>query len=118
MGGLITTMPNLRPAVQLAETHRLELPPMCPVSRNPKAGSYVLIRYVPAACFLEVYSLQAYVRRFVGGWLRDGQHIRDMEQVIQTMAQDCAQALGVPVAVRARLVLDAGGMTLRGRAAP
>ena len=109
----IDIMPDLGPAVVTHQAHAIELPPMCPVSGNPRAGSYVVIRYVPVGCFLEVYSLRAYVRRFVGGWLRDGRHIRDMEQVVQTIAADCAAALGVTVAVRAHLNLDAGRMTLR-----
>lgn len=112
---MIDTMPNLTPDVASgAQTHILALPSMCPVSGNPLPGSYVAIRYTPTDCYLEVYSLERYIQRFVGGWLSRG--IRDMEQVIATIAEDCAQAVDVPVTVRARLVLDAGRMSVTKRA--
>lgn len=114
---MLDTMPNLRPDVAAgAQTHTVALPQMCPVSGNPQPGSYIAVRYTPAGRYLEVYSLEMYLRRFVGGWLRDGAYIRDMEQTIATIAADCAAALGVPVTVRARLVLDAGRLALTKRA--
>lgn len=113
MERLIDTMPNLRPDVlHIAQTHIVSLPQMCPVSGNPQSGSYVAVRYVPASCYLEVYSFAAYLRRYVGGWLRGDRHIRDMEQVVATIAADCAAAVSVPVRVRARLVLDTQRLTL------
>lgn len=116
---MIATMPDLRPDVSSgAQTHTLPLPPMCPVSGNPQPGSYVAVRYAPAGCTLEVYDLEAHIQHFVGGWLRDGAHIRDMEQMIATLAADCAASVGVPVRVRARLVLDAGRMALTREARP
>jgi len=118
MEQLIATMPDLRPDVSSgAQVHTLPLPPMCPVSGNPQPGSYVAVRYTPRGRTLEVYALEAHIARFVGGWLRDGAHIRDMEQMIATLAADCAASVGVPVRVRARLVLDAGRMALTREAA-
>ena len=106
---MIDTMENLS-GVHGIQTQIVQLPQMCPVSGNPQPGSYVAIRYTDTGRFLEVYSLRAYVQRFVGGWLRDGTHIRDMEQTVDTIAQDCAAALQTSVTVRARLILDCGVM--------
>lgn len=114
---MIDTMPNLS-GLHAPQCHVVELPAMCPVSGNPRPGSYIAVRYVDADLFLEVYSLQAYIRRYIGGWLRDGIHIRDMEQVVDTVAKDCAAAVGVPVRARARLVLDAGRMYRSVKAQP
>lgn len=114
---MIDTMPNLTPEIESGvQTHVLPLPAMCPVSGNPREGSYVAIRYTPVDRYLEVYSLEKYIQRFVGGWLSRG--IRDMEQVIATIAGDCAQAVGVPVKVRARLILDAGRMSVTKESKP
>lgn len=114
---MIQTMENLTPDIASGvQTHILVLPPMCPVSGNPRTGSYVAIRYTPVDTYLEVYSLEHYINRFIGGWLSRG--IRDMEQVIATIAGDCAGAVGVSVTVRARLVLDAGRMSVTKHALP
>lgn len=100
----LSTQPNQHPEIKLYEQHIVPLPPCCPVSGNPQAGSTITISYTPAACFLEVYSLQKFVNSFVGG--REG--VRDMEGMIQTIARDCANLLGVPVKVRADLNLQPG----------
>lgn len=106
---VIDTQPNLTGALS-TQTHIVQLPSMCPVSGNPQPGSYVAIRYQPRDRYLEVYNLEHYLRSFIGGWLRDGIHIRDMEQTIDTIANDCAASVGVSVRVRARLILDCGRM--------
>lgn len=115
----LSTMPNLRPDVAAGiQTHIVPLPSMCPHSHNPQPGSYIAVRYTPRDCYLEVYGLETYLQQYVGGWLRDGALIRDMEQTIATIAADCAAALGVPVKVRARLVLDCGRMSVTKEARP
>lgn len=116
----LETMPNLTPGIASGpQTHIVALPRMCPVSGNPQPGSYVAVRYTPADCYLEVYAIEAYVKQFIGGWLRtDGAYIRDMEQTVATIAQDCAVALGVSVRVRARLVLDSQRLALTKEARP
>lgn len=105
---MLDTMPNLS-GLHGWQLHRVALPQMCPVSGNPQSGSYVAIRYQDAGCFLEVYSLERYLLNYVNGWVARG--IRDMEQTIDTIAHDCAMALGVRVTIRAHLVLDSGRMT-------
>lgn len=89
------------------EVHILELPPCCPVSKNPRPGSTLLICYKPQESVLEVGALYAYIHQYRGG-LRDATGaiiIRDMEGMISRIAQDCANAVGVPVSVCADLVI-------------
>lgn len=85
------------------------LPPSCcPVSRNPQSGS-VTVRFRPHGQVLEVYSMENYLKSFVGGHA-SGE--RNMEGMIEKIACDCAAALGVRVRVRADMVLDTGIMVL------
>jgi hypothetical protein len=105
----IETMPNLS-GTHGPQCHIVELPPMCPVSGNPRPGSYIAVRYTDAGLFLEVYSLRHEIQQYIGGRLRNGVLIRDMEQTIDSIAHDCAHAVGATVHLRARLILDAGRM--------
>lgn len=89
----------------MIEEHTLEIPPCCPVSKNPQSGSTLTIRYCPQGCSLEVGSLYAYVHEFRGG-LRDEQGnllVRDMEGMLLRIAQDCSQALQTQVKLIAEL---------------
>ena len=108
------------PSVSMSQLHRLDLPPCCPVSGNPQAGSTVEISYRAEDWCLEVYSLQHTVQRFVGGWPGTERYPadRNMEGMIRLLAQMCADALGTQVTVRAQLVLDAGGMEIHAYAYP
>lgn len=89
----------------MIEEHTLEIPPCCPVSKNPQLGSTLTIRYRPQGCSLEVGSLFAYVHQFRGG-LYDEQGklvVRDMEGMLLRIAQDCSQALQTQVRLIANL---------------
>lgn len=98
---MIDTMPNLHRAA-IRSCHRFDLPRMCPVSGNPQPGSTIDVWYTAAARFLEVQSLGAYIESYIGG----RGPIRDMEQTIQQIAQDCAAAVKVAVVVVAHLKID------------
>lgn len=68
----------------------------------------MLICYRPAGFVVDVLSLPAYIRGFIGG-LRDEYGnllIRDMEAMIDRIAVDCANAVGVVVNVCAQLILS------------
>jgi NADPH-dependent 7-cyano-7-deazaguanine reductase QueF len=92
----------------IQEQHTLDLPvACCPRSKNPRPGSTITIAYTPRGRSLEVGSLYAYLHSFVGG-LRDDQGelvVRDMEGMIQRIAQDSADVLSVPVTVVAKIML-------------
>jgi NADPH-dependent 7-cyano-7-deazaguanine reductase QueF len=91
---------------KLTEWHILPLPSCCPVSKNPQPGSYLMIAYQPQNSFLEVYSLHRFIQKFVGGY-NDGQHhIREMETMIDTIAQTCADTLETPVVIGAYIILQ------------
>ncbi len=95
-------MDNERPTVEMTITSTLNIPPCCPVSTNPRPGSTVAISYMVGAKVLEVGALHAYIQEFVDGH-RDG--TRNMETMIQKIAQDAADALEAEVRVVADLVL-------------
>lgn len=95
---MIGVQPNLR-AERTRVCHSFSLPAMCPVSQNPFPGSVLEVHYTPDACYLEIETLGAYIAEYVGG--RGG--VRDMEQVIQSVAADCAASVGVRVVCVARL---------------
>lgn len=91
------------------ECHTLALPDgCCPVSKNPVQGSVITIVYKPRHVVLDVLSIPAYLRSYRGG-LKD-EHgkiiVRDMEGMVDRIAEDCCTALGVPVRVYANLLLN------------
>ena len=83
------------------ETHVLSIPPCCPVTLNPHAGSEIEISYIPHEFHLEVASLRAYVDNYQGG----RGDVRSMEGMIQQITQDCADAVQTRVNTRAVLNL-------------
>lgn len=98
------TQPNTKRGIATWEWHILPFSDMCPFSHNPQAGSQLVILYRPERTFLEVYALDAYVQDYKGG--RDG--VRDMEGMIQQIAQDCANVLDTCVTVGAFIHLHDG----------
>ncbi len=117
----LLTQPN-GPSVQKVEVHILALPSgLCPVSKNPQPQSTIKIVYRPESFVLEIGRLYAYLEQYKGG-LRDKAGnivVRSMEGMIDRVALDCAQALGVPVRVYADLVLaPRETMRLKARAYP
>jgi NADPH-dependent 7-cyano-7-deazaguanine reductase QueF len=96
---MIKTQPNEKRCHRMRETHKLSIPPCCPVSGNPGKGSVLEISYEPDKRILEVASLRAYVDSYKGG----KGDIRSMEGMIQAITQDCANAVRVMVHVIATL---------------
>jgi hypothetical protein len=91
----------------ITEMHTLDIPSCCPVSKNPRPGSKLVIRYRPDGRSLEIASLYAYLHSFRGGLCDEsGQLIvRDMEGMILKIADECRSVLGVNVDVVAELVV-------------
>ncbi len=102
----LQTVPNTTTG-NILETHTLEIPPCCPVSKNPRPGSTITISYRPFGCSLEIASLFAFIHSFRGGFYDEqGQLlVRDMEGMILRIAEECALVLGVEVEVIADLQL-------------
>lgn len=99
---MIATQPNEKRCGSTVERHELDIPTCCPISKNPLPGSILKIKYRPDKLLLEVASLSDYIREYIGGRL----DVRSMEGMIQNIAQDCANAIGVKVRVRATLMLQ------------
>lgn len=89
----------------MLEEHILDIPACCPVSKNPRPGSKLIIRYSPSGYSLEIASLIAYLHSFKGGLYDDAGQlvVRDMEGMIQCIAEDCYKLLAIPVTVEAHL---------------
>ncbi len=90
-------------AKSIRETHEVQVPPLCPKTANPITGSTITVSYVPQGKLLEFYSLNEYIASFIGS-----QDVRDLELFTQVVARDCSQALGVPVHVIGRYILNIG----------
>lgn len=100
----------------MQEIHILDIPPCCPVSKNPRPGSKITISYCPAGQSLEIASLIAYIHSFRGGlYDSSGQLVvRDMEGMIDRIASECANILQLKVTVQADLeLLPRQGMALK-----
>ncbi|MBI1881888.1 MAG: hypothetical protein HYR94_27250 [Chloroflexi bacterium] len=98
---VIQTVDNQNPAIYMVQRHIVSIPALCPVTGNPQRGSTLTVTYIPGDKLLELYSLTEYVHSFIGH-----KTVRDIEHFAQTLAQCCADALGVSVCVRAYFVLN------------
>lgn len=98
----IKTQPNERRCGEMVERHQFPLPQCCPITKNPQPGSHLKIKYRPQKLLLEVQSLSDYIMEYIGGRL----DVRSMEGMVQNISQDCANAVGVRVKVKAILILN------------
>jgi hypothetical protein len=111
----IRTVLNEARCAFMNEEHELPLLPCCPVSGNPQGGSTISINYEPFDKILEVASLRAYIDSYQGG----RGEVRSMEGMVQAIAQDCADSVGVCVVCSANLVIEpAQRMKLKATAFP
>lgn len=100
-------------------THTVEVPAACcPATHNPLEGSMLTLSYVPMRGYLEVYTLKAILRQFVGGFAGNANYPaeRNMEGMILLISQMAADALQSDVLFAADLKLDTGGMRIAGTA--
>jgi len=100
---ILKTIKNPTIAKLTKQTHEVQVPPLCPKTENPIAGSTLTITYVPNEDLLEVYSLNEYVASFIGS-----NEVRDLELFTQVVARDCHEALGVKVSVIGKFILNIG----------
>jgi NADPH-dependent 7-cyano-7-deazaguanine reductase QueF len=100
---LIKTINNPKISKLTKQIHEVEVPPLCPKTANPVAGSTLTITYVPKERLLEVYSLNEYVASFIGS-----NEVRDLELLTQVVARDCSKVLGVNVTVIGKYILNIG----------
>lgn len=94
-----------RSDISIVNQHCVSLPTCCPVSGNPLPGSTLTISYLPNGKVIDVYSLSSWVNEFVGG---HPSGTREMESMIQDLAERCAAAVMVEVTATADLTINAG----------
>ena len=100
----IVTIAPVEGVILEEQIHIMDLPPLCPRTHNPLAGSTLAITYKPVKNqVLEVYNLTDYVHSFTGS-----QIVRDIEHFAQVVAADCGKALKTEVRVTAEFVLNIG----------
>lgn len=117
----LIALPNNTSGRRMLEQHIIDIPPCCPVSKNPRPGSNITISYRAKELVLDITPLYAYIRTFIGGLRNDEDQllVRDMEGMLIKIAHDCAQVIEVPVRVTANLiVLPKQGMRLVARGYP
>ncbi len=86
------------------QTHIVDLPPLCPRTHNPLAGSTLVITYKPVENqVLEVYNLTDYVHSFYAS-----ETVRDIEHFAQVVAADCGHALQTDVRATVEFILNIG----------
>jgi len=100
---VLKTIKNPDVAKLTKQTHEVQIPPLCPKTQNPIAGSTLIITYTPKQDLLEVYSLNEYVALFIGS-----QEVRDLELFTQVVARDCHEALNVKVKVIGKFIMNIG----------
>ena len=100
----LQSVPNTTNGTML-EQHILDIPVCCPVSKNPRPGSTITISYYPIGQSLEVASLIAFIHSFKGGLYDEAGElvVRDMEGMINHIAQECARILETSVTIEADL---------------
>lgn len=98
---MIGTLPNRNPLIATRVRLRTPYSGACPVSGYPLAGSWIEIQYAPADCILELSTIAAHLPTYAD-------EARDVETIIQMLAQDCAAALGVSVNIAAYYKLRDG----------
>jgi len=107
-GAVLKTIDNPNPHLTTEQTHCLQLPQLCPASKNPGPGSTLRISYVGKQRFLEVFSLSDYIQSFIAH-----PKVRDVELFTQTIARDCHHALnGEPVRVQGHFELPGIGQSV------
>jgi len=106
-GAVLKTIANPYPHMQTQQEHCLHVPQLCPASGNPGPGSRLTIRYISRGRFLEVFSLHDYLQAFIGH-----RTVRDVEQLTQTVARDCAAALEHAVQVQGHFELSGIGQSV------
>ena len=100
---ILQTIKNPTISKLTRQIHEVQVPPLCPKTGNPIAGSTLTIAYTPDEKLLEIYSLNEYIASFIGS-----NEVRDLELLTQVVARDCHEVLGVRVSVVGKYILNVG----------
>lgn len=112
---MLETIPNNYPKLTTQVSLTYPFAQLCPASGEPQPSSTITITYEAGDYLLETKALRRYLASFAG----DNTHrVRDLEEVAQVIAQECANALVVRVDVRAHYELSIGSMEVAVTAMP
>ncbi len=100
---ILKTIKNPNIAKLTKQINEVQVPPFCPKTGNPITGSVLTITYAPNEELLEFYSLNGYIASFI-----NSNEVRDLERLVQVIARDCHEVLGVKVFVQGRFLLNIG----------
>ena len=100
---ILKTIDNPKISKLTKQINEVQVPPLCPKTGNPIAGSTLTVTYIPNEELLEFYSLNEYVASFIGS-----PEVRDLELFTQVVARDCHEVLGVKVYVTGKFILNIG----------
>ena len=100
---ILKTIKNPNISKLTKQINEVQVPPLCPKTGNPIAGSTLTITYTPNEELLEFYSLNEYIASFIGS-----KEVRDLELFTQVVARDCHDLLGVKVTVTGKFNLNIG----------
>ena len=85
-------------------THFVDLPACCPISKNPAPGSFVTVEYqAKLGLVIDVNLLSAEILNYVSG---HESGVRDMERMIQRIADWCFSEIQAPMLITACLHLN------------
>lgn len=113
---MLETIPNVYPHLVMRVTLKYPLSRLCPVSGEPQPSSTITISYEAGARLLETKSLRYYLESFKASENAHG--VRDLEELVQVVAQACANALATQVIVQAHYELVSGSMDVEVTAVP
>lgn len=95
---------SCRPSSEDTITHEVDLPVLCPHSKNPLSGSTLELSYSPSVgLVLDVDDLAEEVERYKGG---HPSGVRDMETTIQDLCAFAARSVNTSVTACASLLIS------------
>jgi hypothetical protein len=98
---MLETLPNRYPDIPARVRIQTPYSGACPVSGEPHAGSWIAVEYAPGAVILGFDAVAAHLPTYAI-------EATDVEAIVQMLARDCAEALGVGVEVSAYYILQGG----------
>lgn len=112
---MLETIPNKYPKLTTQVSLTYPFAQLCPISGEPQSSSTITIIYEAGDCLLETKALRRYLESFAGD---NAYGVRDLEEAVQVIAQECANVLFVQVVVRAFYDLSVGSVEVEVTATP
>lgn len=98
---MIETLPNQMPGVQTKVRIQTPYNNACPVSSEPREGSWIAVEYIPKNHILCLDTIAKHLPTY-------SDEARDVETIVQMLAVDCQKALQSPITVYGHYLLRDG----------